>query len=71
MATSYSAFTDKSIQQQYLSLEQPKDKVQCMYVWIDGTGEGLRAKTKTCDAEPTKPEGKFGRSSVLPSREQV
>jgi len=35
----------------YLALPQG-DRVQCMYVWIDGTGEGLRAKTTTREEEP-------------------
>lgn len=40
----------------YLALPQG-DRVQVMYVWIDGTGEGLRAKTRTETSEPSTPEG--------------
>ena len=42
----------------YLSLSQPEDKVQCTYVWIDGTGESLRSKTKTVPTVPKTPRGK-------------
>ena len=49
--------TDKATQARYLALDQPKDRIQVMYVWVDGTGEQLRAKTKTVEEEPTKPDG--------------
>lgn len=39
----------------YFSLQQ-QEKVQAMYVWIDGSGEGLRTKTKTLSEEPKSPE---------------
>jgi len=47
--------TNKSVIQRYLNIPQPDDQVQCMYVWIDGTGENIRAKTKTVNFVPKHP----------------
>jgi len=48
--------TEKQVLSHYLTLEQPDSGVQCMYIWIDGTGENVRAKTRTIEKEPKCPE---------------
>ena len=55
---SQNAFTDKNTLARYMQLEQPENQVQVLYIWIDGSLENLRGKTRTLDFEPKSPDGK-------------
>ncbi|XP_059398286.1 glutamine synthetase-like [Carassius carassius] len=66
-----SSSLNKALRQQYLSLPQG-NFCQVTYVWIDGSGEGLRNKTRTMDSEPKSvadiPEWNFDGSSTGQSK---
>ena len=51
----------------YLHLDQPDNGVMAEYVWIDGTGQGLRSKCRTLYEEPQKPEGNVDWWNTLPA----
>lgn len=55
-SVSRSSQLNKAVRQQYMSLPQG-DACMVTYVWIDGTGEGLRCKTRTLYEEPKSVEG--------------
>ena len=50
------ALLNKSTKADYMHLDS-FTRVQCMYIWIDGSGENLRCKTKTVETEPAHVSG--------------
>jgi glutamine synthetase len=48
--------SNKGLLHKYLKLDQAGDKIMAEYLWIDGTGEGIRSKCRTLDTEPLKPD---------------
>lgn len=61
-----SAATNKAVLDRYMRLPQPDDKVMATYIWIDGTGEYVRAKTRTIDFLPKHPSGETLSRNVFP-----
>jgi len=47
--------TNKTVLDRYMRLEIPDNKCQAMYVWVDGSGENLRSKTRTLNFVPKDP----------------
>ena len=67
----FNAATNKTVLNRYLALKQPDNITQCMYVWIDGTGEHLRAKTKTVKFVPKKPAGECREQAAKSGRSDL
>jgi len=43
---------DQTIRDKYLALPQPANRIQAEYIWIGGSGQDLRSKTRTLDFFP-------------------
>jgi glutamine synthetase len=56
LENSPNAVLNKAVAERYRNLPCPDGKIKATYIWIDGTGENVRAKTRTVDFVPSKPE---------------
>lgn len=56
LAHSPNAKFDKQLMERYTRLKYDTNLVTATYVWVDGTGENVRCKTRTVNFVPTKPE---------------
>jgi len=48
--------SNKTIMPKFENLDIPGDQTMVEYIWIDGTGEGIRSKCKTMNFEPKSPK---------------
>ena len=46
------ALLNKTAMDKYMALDTKDQIFQAMYIWIDGTGESLRCKTRSLTKEP-------------------
>ena len=51
------ALLNKTAMDKYMALDTNDQIVQAMYIWIDGTGESLRCKTRSLTKEPNSVAG--------------
>lgn len=49
---------NKNIIDKYFQLPQPENRILAEYIWIDGTGDNMRGKTRVLDYIPKSPQGK-------------
>lgn len=59
MAMNPHVSADKTVLDRYMRLPIPDNKCQAMYIWVDGTGEHLRSKTRTINFIPKCASGEF------------
>lgn len=58
---------NKQLLNRYTSLPLPDGAIIATYIWIDGTGEGVRCKDRTLNFTPSSPQGEtFDLSTFLP-----
>ena len=51
------ALLNKTAMDKYMALDTNDQIVQAMYIWIDGTGESLRCKTRSLTKSPNSVAG--------------